>query len=757
MTLSRTERLKQFISLTTGETDHEPILESLKSVEPAGLEGMAPQAGIRAIRELDKIGAAASRMGQGLDLAPDDIGALEAIIAPNLRPVYDIINDSFDTTVADGPQTPGHALWTKLTTDAQLKARITTAFPAIGRIELMFPTSAPYGGTGFVVGPDLLMTNRHVAQIFAEGLGDRRIGFINGRGAGVDFKRDAAEGHVFKVRRVRMIHPYWDMAILEVDGLPADLQPLRLGLDDARDMLRREIVVVGYPAFDTRNPADVQSDLLRSRFQVKRLQPGLLQGGFQTESFGKIVPAASHDCSTLGGNSGSALLDLQTGQIVGLHFAGKYLERNYAVPTAALAADQRVVNLGLNFAGKASGSNDWGAWWDKADGGTAPETTIATAVATGGSGNGGVPPTLQAAAPAQFPPPGTGVLGPDGTVTFEVPLRITVSLGSQTFQTAAVESVALEAVKPTPPGGAVVPKDPSDYAGRTGYDANFLSGGTELTGVSVPMPDADPKLLAPLKAGGTRLDYQNFSIKMHVNRRLALVTASNVTKESQLRQPEPGRDYSRTGLFSERWFRDQRMDDKYQIPEVFYDDDQGAFDKGHIVRRDDVAWGRTFSLLLQGNVDSFHITNCSPQVEGYNRSDSGERNWGDLENHVLSEAASERLCVFAGPVLAESDQTFPGKGPKGQSLRARVPRRFWKVIVARVSDGLAAFGFILDQDLSNVALEFTVASEFVPAMHRLSEITDLTGVTFDPSLLEADQYGTVRGDEIALRAGAPRV
>ena len=45
-----------------------------------------------------------------------------------------------------------------------------------------------------------------------------------------------------------------------------------------------------------------------------------------------------HDCSTLGGNSGSVLLDLATGEAVGLHFAGRFLEANYAVPAAVVAA-----------------------------------------------------------------------------------------------------------------------------------------------------------------------------------------------------------------------------------------------------------------------------------------------------------------------------------------------------------------------------------------------------------------------------------
>jgi endonuclease G len=173
-------------------------------------------------------------------------------------------------------------------------------------------------------------------------------------------------------------------------------------------------------------------------------------------------------------------------------------------------------------------------------------------------------------------------------------------------------------------------------------------------------------------------------------RRLAFVTASNVTKERKLGRPDPDEDYTRKGLSGlgkndqERWFIDPRMDARFQLPDVFFTKDRKAFDKGHIVRRDDIAWGKTYATLRRANGDSYHVTNCSPQVEGFNRSGSGVDNWGDLENHVLSEAANERLCVFAGPVLDDGDRVFIGKGDGGSILRAKIPSRFWKVIVARV-------------------------------------------------------------------------
>jgi endonuclease G len=206
----------------------------------------------------------------------------------------------------------------------------------------------------------------------------------------------------------------------------------------------------------------------------------------------------------------------------------------------------------------------------------------------------------------------------------------------------------------------------------------------------------------------------------------------------------------------EQWFRDTRLADEFQIPDVFFTKDRKAFDKGHIVRRDDVAWGKTYAALRRANGDSYHVTNCSPQVAGFNQSAKGDANWGDLENHVLSEAANERLCVFAGPVLDPNDRVFHGVGAGGTALRSRIPSRFWKVIVARVPEGIAAFGFVLEQDLADVEFEFVPADDFVPVMYPLVGIAKMSGVKFDPGVIAADQFDAIRGIELVQRGGVGR-
>jgi endonuclease G len=710
----------------------EGVLERLSdAAESAGGAGLADARG-GPPSMLDLARRAHESMALGRELTADERLGTEAIIDEELRPAIDVVGGSFVVT---------HPLWASLD-EPELRKRIEEVLPRVGRIELPGHAELPYGGTGFVVGDGLIMTNRHVAEVFAAGIGDKRLRFVSGAKAGIDFLRefDRPTGPTFMVNKVAMIHPYWDMALLQVDGLPGGATPLRLSLRDAREMKGHRILVVGYPAFDVRNPADVQNKLFNKRFGGKRLQPGELQGRVDTASFRKLVPAAGHDCSTLGGNSGSAVFDLETGEVLALHFGGLYHRVNYAVPTAELARDARVVDAGVKFAGSPADANHhWGDWWLRAD---------TQEIGEPERGDGSRPVAARSAGPC--------VDLRSGEFTVEIPLRITVSLGMPGRPLSATAGAAEAGIDVTE--GLKEPYRDTHYSTRRGYSDSFLGRADEFR---VPMPEAkDPGVLASTASGETLLRYQNFSIAMHAKRRLALFTASNVTKEDSLRRPDEDASYSRTALSGlgkndlEKWFSDPRLEGRYQLPDAFFTKDRKAFDKGHIVRRDDVAWGRTYDSLRKANGDTYHVTNCSPQVSGFNRSNLGEDNWGDLENVVLDAAASERLCVFSGPILKQADQVFIGTGEDGEALRVKIPSSYWKVIVSQVEDGIAAFGFVLEQDLSDVDWELVVPSNFVPAMKPLAVIADKAGVTFSQLVLGADQHDTVRGIEVVNRVRA---
>ena len=291
-------------------------------------------------QELELVMNGWSHLISDTEMQENEAFALEAIVLPRERPVIDIINDSYHK-----PPAP----WQHLAQDPY-KGFITTAIPSIGRVEIPNHPSAPYGGTAFVVGMDLLMTNRHVAETFATGIGIKGLNFISGRSPGIDFKQEVipSEPIILEFDKVLMVHPFWDCALIKVSGLPSNHPPLLLQGKEA-DVVDRDVVVIGYPAQDSRNDLELQNRIFRGIFQRKRMQPGRLKGYRQIRSYGNTVEAISHDSSTLGGNSGSATIDIVTGRVVGLHFAGVYLEANYAVPTWQLALDPRVVDAGVNF------------------------------------------------------------------------------------------------------------------------------------------------------------------------------------------------------------------------------------------------------------------------------------------------------------------------------------------------------------------------------------------------------------------------
>jgi endonuclease G len=293
---------------------------------------------------------------------------------------------------------------------------------------------------------------------------------------------------------------------------------------------------------------------------------------------------------------------------------------------------------------------------------------------------------------------------------------------------------------------------------RRGYRPDFLGLDDDRR---VPLPTLTAKgkrAAARLDDGSMELKYHRFSIVMHKQRRMALFTASNVDWRAAVRTVN-GRKPSRnqlTGLAdgdTEKWVSDPRIPEDQQLPDVFYTRDDGAFDKGHLVRRDDVCWGASFKDMQKANGDTFHMTNCSPQVKGFNQGARGEDNWGDLESLLQREARTEKLVVFAGPIFAEDDPVFDGRDLGGPA-RIRIPRRYWKIVVAKGDSGPQVYGFTLTQDLS--AIEFAVPANWRRHMERVSVIEkSLRGLVSLAWLKRRDQFDTVRGRHVheALAGG----
>jgi endonuclease G, mitochondrial len=92
------------------------------------------------------------------DLSIAQHAALEAVIHKEGRPALLIKQDSFD----EPPD-----LWAHLLVE---KDALKPVIQAIGRVEVL-KISGPFGGTGFFCAPNVIMTNRHVAELFTYGVG----------------------------------------------------------------------------------------------------------------------------------------------------------------------------------------------------------------------------------------------------------------------------------------------------------------------------------------------------------------------------------------------------------------------------------------------------------------------------------------------------------------------------------------------------------------------------------------------------------
>lgn len=263
--------------------------------------------------------------------------ALEAIIAVEGRPALFIQGGDFLRVPVEWQLLNGHR--------AQIKSSITR----VGRVEVAGHPNYEWIGTGFLAGPDVMITNRHVAREFARADGDSWR-FEPDMSARLDFNEEygALEPLEFALTGIVGVHERHDLAVLKIaqtgGGGQALPEPLSVAADQPGAVRERQVYVVGYPAWDgRRNDPAYMRQIFSDIYDVKRLQPGMIT------AWGEDTDRFVHDCSTLGGNSGSPVFDLQTHQVVGLHFGGRYLSGNNAIPLWRLTGDDLLRAAGVNF------------------------------------------------------------------------------------------------------------------------------------------------------------------------------------------------------------------------------------------------------------------------------------------------------------------------------------------------------------------------------------------------------------------------
>ncbi|MGZ8347148.1 MAG: DNA/RNA non-specific endonuclease [Allosphingosinicella sp.] len=293
--------------------------------------------------------------------------------------------------------------------------------------------------------------------------------------------------------------------------------------------------------------------------------------------------------------------------------------------------------------------------------------------------------------------------------------------GRLASEAASLEAAGLEA------GQGLRISPPSRFAGRTGYDRAFLG---EFV---VDLPD--PKGLAARDVTPVgddakgRLDYMHFSVVMSASRRMAMFTAVNISGARSVSIAREG----------DRWFLDGRIPVEVQLGETIYAGTR--LDRGHLVRREDPNWNPEGAEVAEvANADTFHFTNCAPQMDIVN-----QRTWLGLENYILQNARAwrERVTVFTGPVFGANDLDYRG---------ARIPKAFWKVIAFLTDDGRpSATAYVVEQDEELGMLEAAFGA-YKTYQRSVKQIERLSGLAFG-TLAQYDGFSNEEADN-GLRIAA---
>lgn len=307
---------------------------------------------------LAQAAAVALKQNPQAPLTSEQLQALHAFVHLLARPALRVVDGAI-------PKIPGS--WPSLST---AHVSVMRRIRGVGRVDTC---NREHVGTGWFVAADLLLTNRHVAGALC-GLNpqadpawlDKLPAAVAATNAVWDDDKtkcavwdpaeapDATNTAIGRVTKIRAYHSMLDMALLDVSGVEnsqALVLPMRAVAPAA--LTRHDVYVAGYPG--VKSLLGVSSQMAKLLFPdatvsgLKRVSPGQLLALLDDLPIAPNKPRQSHDGSTLGGSSGSPIIDFDNHRVIALHYRGQYGVANYAVPLWLVKDDVFFSNNGVGF------------------------------------------------------------------------------------------------------------------------------------------------------------------------------------------------------------------------------------------------------------------------------------------------------------------------------------------------------------------------------------------------------------------------
>ena len=228
-----------------------------------------------------------------------------------------------------------------------------------------------HAGTAWLAAKNIVVTNRHVAEYVQQNLDYQNMGLD--ASSVIRFRSENNhQGKIKKIKRV-IFHPaekayiqflnqhpvraksafsldldVYDVAILELQGVPIELSPLKLASKQSVAKLAsgEPLLLLGYPL----NVGGNAWDLLKPVAETSYGKFDRTRNAYSSEGIHELNPLISYDMTTSGGNSGSPVFNSK-GEVVAIHFAGSKV----LIEGTKVAGKDKAIRL--DAGGKSYGQN----------------------------------------------------------------------------------------------------------------------------------------------------------------------------------------------------------------------------------------------------------------------------------------------------------------------------------------------------------------------------------------------------------------